>query len=370
MALAREAGLPIERLPATGRVGGSWPVRAIALVRLVRRLRPALIHVHLGWPAAGLPGVVAGSLTRVPTVVTLHLWVPPHRRVRARWRLIGGRVRTSNSPCRTASRTISATGSASRPSVSTSSATASRWRALRSRLRRSGRSAGGSARRSSWRSPHSGRRSASTGSWLPPRCCPVSTSRSPVKDRPARSSLPRRWSWASRTGSTCSAFARTSPRSCTRPTWWPCRPRSRGCRSRSSRRWRRAGRSSRPTWRARASCSRTAGPACSFRTATPMRSPPRSPGCWPIPLGPRPSAERPPIAPGRRSTSRGSSTSSSASSTGSWDGPIARPWARPTSPADPMHQASGKSTGGTWPDAPAGSVRSRRRPGSSRTWPL
>ena len=80
-------GVPVVRV---SRPSSAWDIAGIArLARALRRLRPAIVHVHRGWARAGNLGVIAARLAGVPIVVTTeHLWLPttPRRAGSSRYR--------------------------------------------------------------------------------------------------------------------------------------------------------------------------------------------------------------------------------------------------------------------------------------------
>ena len=85
----RGKGIPVYTVPLTRRITPAADARAaVALVSLLRRLRPDLVHTHT--PKAGLLGQWAATLARVPRRVhTIHgLYFPGHMRPRHRWRYV------------------------------------------------------------------------------------------------------------------------------------------------------------------------------------------------------------------------------------------------------------------------------------------
>lgn len=68
-------GIPCRALPR--RAHGDQLGMMRAMVRELRHLRPALLHVHLNWPLGCRHGVIAGKLAGIPAIVaTSHLYAP------------------------------------------------------------------------------------------------------------------------------------------------------------------------------------------------------------------------------------------------------------------------------------------------------
>lgn len=75
-----DAGAEVRIVPGLRRRPS--PVAVIRLLRMIRSVRPALVHVNLSDQGDGLGALAAGVLARRPLIATLHLVIPS----RARWR--------------------------------------------------------------------------------------------------------------------------------------------------------------------------------------------------------------------------------------------------------------------------------------------
>lgn len=75
---ARDQGLQVEVLPPRSGPKGLWTI--LGLAWRLRRLNPAVVHVHRSWAMSGTAGVVAAALARCDvTVATEHLFNPGTR---------------------------------------------------------------------------------------------------------------------------------------------------------------------------------------------------------------------------------------------------------------------------------------------------
>jgi glycosyltransferase involved in cell wall biosynthesis len=88
---ARELGAEVRSVPGLT-LGLALPWRMHALVRALRRERPAVFHAHLSWPLAARYALAAAIVARVPAVVATFQLFPPtrfRRTTRLQGRLLG-----------------------------------------------------------------------------------------------------------------------------------------------------------------------------------------------------------------------------------------------------------------------------------------
>src|SRR5215831_12800621 len=76
---AQRLGIPCQTVPRITR--GSMAVALPQFAREIRKVKPAVFHVHLNWPLACRQAAMAARLCNVPaTVATCHLFPPSEER--------------------------------------------------------------------------------------------------------------------------------------------------------------------------------------------------------------------------------------------------------------------------------------------------
>lgn len=82
----RKAGHSVAVLDAAWRGGAPLPIAAVRVIRILRRLRPDIVHFHSVYRPLNAVGAMACRLTRTPFVLSPHSGLAPAGRARDRWR--------------------------------------------------------------------------------------------------------------------------------------------------------------------------------------------------------------------------------------------------------------------------------------------